>query len=90
MENQEQTKETAKIAEQKYNKPAIIGLVLSIIAIFGVGLAGIAGFILGIIALVQIKHTQEKGKGLAIAAIIVGFIWSFVIGILRRLVEAGF
>jgi len=79
-----------KIENQKYNKPAIIGLTLSIIAVFGVGLAGIAGFILGIIALVQIKHTHEKGKGLAIAAIIVGFIWSFVIGILRRLVEAGF
>lgn len=83
-------KEATKIEEQKYNKPAIIGLVLSIIAIFGVGLTGIAGFILGIVALVQIKHTHEKGKGLAIAAIIVGFIWSFVIGVVRRLVEAGF
>lgn len=62
MANQEQTKETTKIAEQKYNKPAIIGLVLSIIAVFGVGLSGIAGFILGIVALVQIKHTREKGK----------------------------
>jgi len=85
-----ETKETTKVEEQKYNKPAIIGLVLSIISVFGVGLAGIAGFILGIVALVQIKHTHEKGRGLAIAAIIVGFIWSFVIGIVRRLVEAGF
>jgi hypothetical protein len=90
MEEITQTKEAAKTTEQKYNKPAVVGLILSIIAIFGVGLAGIAGFILGIVALVQIKHTHEKGKGLAIAAIIVGFIWSFVIGILRRLVEAGF
>src|SRR3989344_2581016 len=85
-----ETKETTKVEEQKYNKPAIIGLVLSIISVFGVGLAGIAGFILGIVALVQIKHTHDKGRGLAIAAIIVGFIWSFVIGIVRRLVEAGF
>ena len=85
-----ETKETTKVEEQKYNKPAIIGLVLSIISVFGLGLAGIAGFILGIVALVQIKHTHEKGRGLAIAAIIVGFIWSFVIGIVRRLVEAGF
>lgn len=77
-------------SEQKYNKLAVTGLVLSIIAIFGVGLAGIAGFILGIVGLVQIRHTHEKGKGLAIAAVIVGFIWSFVVGILRRLVEAGF
>ncbi|OGG90483.1 hypothetical protein A3E04_00285 [Candidatus Kuenenbacteria bacterium RIFCSPHIGHO2_12_FULL_42_14] len=89
MENKEQTKQVS-VSEQKYNKSAIIGLVLSIISVFGVGLAGIAGFILGIVALTQIKHTHEKGKGLAIAAIIVGFIWSFVIGIVRRLVEAGF
>ena len=90
MENNDQTKEAVKVVEQKYNKSAVIGLVLSIIAIFGIGLAGIAGFILGIVALTQIKHTREKGRGLAIAAIIVGFIWSLVVGILRRLVEAGF
>ena len=89
MENNNQVKQ-ASVSGQKYNKSAIIGLVLSIISVFGVGLAGIAGFILGIVALTQIKHTHEKGKGLAIAAIVVGFIWSFVIGIVRRLVEAGF
>jgi len=76
--------------EDKYNKPAVIGLIFSIISIFGVGLAGLTGFILGIVALVQIKHTHEKGRGLAIAAIIVGFIWSFVVGILKRLTETGF
>lgn len=76
--------------EIKYNKSAIIGLILSVIAIFGVGLAGIAGFILGIVALAQIKHTHEKGKWIAVAAIVVGFIWSFVVGILKRFVEAGF
>ena len=75
--------------KNKYNKTAQIGIVLSVISIFGIGLAGLVGFILGIVALVQIKHTHEKGKGLAIAAIIIGFIWSFVIGILKRLVEAG-
>ena len=88
MENPNEIK--TSVVEQKYNKPAIIGLVLSIIAVFGVGLAGIAGFILGIIALVQIKHSKEKGKGLAIAAIIVGFIWSFGTGILRKLIETGY
>ena len=75
---------------QKYNKQAIIGFALSIISVFGLGIAGIAGFILGIVALVQIKHTRKKGRGLAIAAIIIGFIWSFVSGIVRRLIEAGF
>lgn len=91
MENNQPTKEAEKTTtEQKYNKSAVVGLILSIISIFGVGLAGIVGFILGIVALTQIKHTHEKGKGIAIAAIIIGFIWSFVIGIVRRLVEAGF
>src|SRR3989344_7490164 len=85
-----ETKETTKVEEQKYNKPAIIGLVLSIISVFGVGLAGIAGFILGIVALVQIKHTHEKGRGLAIAAIIVGLIWSFGVAILKLLIDLGF
>src|SRR3989344_2465539 len=74
----------ANVEAKKYNKYAIIGLVLSTIAIFGVGLAGIVGFILGIVGLVQIKHPHQKGKMIAIAAIIVGFIWSFVIGIVRR------
>lgn len=75
---------------KRYNKPAIIGFVLSIFSIFGLGLAGLIGFILGIVALTQIKHTRHKGRGFAIAAIIIGFIWSFGVGILRRLMEAGF
>jgi hypothetical protein len=90
MENQEQTKEIIKVAAKKYNKSAIIGLALSIVAVFGLGLAGLVGFILGIVALAQIKHTNEKGKGLAIAAIIVGFIWSFVVSIVHSLIKAGF
>lgn len=76
--------------EQKYNKFVIIGFVFSVVAIFGLGLAGIIGFILGIIALTQIRYTHEKGKGLAIAAIVIGFIWSFVIGIINFLIKAGY
>ena len=75
---------------RKYNKSAIVGVILSAISIFGVGLAGIAGFILGIVALVQIKHTKEKGKVVAIIAIVVGLIWSFGVGILKRMLEAGY
>lgn len=74
----------------KYNKKATLGLILSIVSIFGLGLAGLIGFVLGIVALNQIKHTHEKGRGLAIAAIIIGFVWSFGTGILKRLIEAGF
>lgn len=75
---------------QKYNKSAAVGVILSAVSIFGVGLAGIVGFILGIVALVQIKHTKEKGKAVAIIAIIVGLIWSIGVSILKRLVEAGY
>ena len=75
---------------RKYNKSAIVGCILSAISIFGIGLAGIVGLILGIVALVQIKHTKEKGKAVAIIAIIAGSIWSFGVGILKRLLEAGY
>ena len=54
-----------KTTPQKNNKNAIIGFVLSAISIFGVRLAGIIGMIFGIVALTQIKHTHEKGKGWA-------------------------
>lgn len=72
-----------------FSRLSIIGFVLSIISIFGIGLAGLIGFILGIVAMIQIRYKEERGKGLAISAIIIGFIWSFGVGILRRLVEMG-
>jgi len=90
IETENQIKEKTDSNNLGYNKLAIIGLILSVVSIFGVGLAGLIGFVLGIIALNQIKHTYKKGKGLAIAAIIIGFIWSFGVGILKRLIEAGF
>lgn len=83
----EENKETPL---QKNNRNAIIGFVLSAISIFGIGLAGIIGMIFGIVALTQIKYTHEKGKGWAIAAIIIGLVWGFGLGILRRLVEMGY
>jgi len=83
-------KKTIENRRVKYNELAIIGLILSIISIFGIGLAGLIGLILGIIALVQIKYTHEVGKGLAITAIIIGFIWSFGVSILGKLIELGY
>jgi hypothetical protein len=72
------------------NKWSTIGFVLSLLSIIGIGLAGIVGMIMGIVALTQIKHTNEQGKGLAIAAIVIGSIWGVGVGILRQLVEAGY
>ncbi len=76
--------------ERRYNKLSIIALIISLTSILGIGLAGLIGFILGIIVLIQIKYTQQKGKGLAITAIVIGFIWSFVTGFINQLIEAGF
>ena len=81
---------TARKKDSKYNKNAIIGFIFSLVAILGVGLFGLVGFILGIVSLVQLKHTNEKGRGLAIAAIVIGFIWSLLVGIIKRLVELGY
>jgi len=90
MENQQLEVKESKDIQLKWNKLSITGFVLSIVSIFGLGLAGLVGFIMGIVALTQIKHTKERGKGFAISAIIIGFIWSVAISILRRLVEAGY
>ena len=85
-----ENKTTEKISSKHYNKSAIWSFVLSLVSIFGLGLAGLIGFIWGIVSLNEIKHTEEKGKGLAIAAIIIGFIYSLGINILKRLVDAGY
>jgi hypothetical protein len=45
-------------------------LVASVIWLCGIG--SIAGIVMGIIALNQVKHTGEHGRGLAIAGIAVG------------------
>jgi hypothetical protein len=82
--------DSAKTISEKHNKSAIIGFVLSVIAIFGFRLSGLVGMVFGIVALTQIKHTQEKGKPYAVAAIIIGFIWSVGVGVLRALVEMGY
>jgi len=74
MENKEQTKQVS-VSEQKYNKSAIIGLVLSIISVIGVGLAGIAGFILSagaaaeasVLVLERIREEIRKGKSVELA-----------------------
>ncbi|AZZ48101.1 DUF4190 domain-containing protein [Rathayibacter rathayi] len=53
-------------ASDRYNVLAIVGFIAS----FFVSLVGI---VLGFIALSQIKRTGEKGRGLALAAVIIGF-----------------
>lgn len=58
----------------RYNILAIIGFIASFFV-------SVVGIVLGFIALSQIKRTGEKGRGLAIAAIVIGFA-AFIIGII--------
>lgn len=48
--------------------------VFAILAIIFVWFAGLLGLIFGYIALSQIKRTGERGHGLALAAVILGWI----------------
>ncbi|WP_461163561.1 DUF4190 domain-containing protein [Arthrobacter sp. R4-81] len=54
---------------------------LAIVALISVFFINVLGIILGHIALNQIKTTGEGGRGLAIAALIIGYL-SVVIGII--------
>jgi len=64
---------------EKWNVLSIVGFIL---VFFGFSLISI---ILGFIGLSQIKKTGERGRGLAIAAIIIGFA-SIVIGVIVAIV----
>ncbi len=82
--------ESKKDAKVKYNVYSIVGMVLSCLSIFGLGLLGYIGIVLGIVAITQIKHTKERGHGLAWAAIIIGAIWGPILGIINLLSRAGY
>ncbi len=58
---------------------AISSLVLGIIPV----LAGILGIVYGIVALVRIRRSSRRGRGLAIAGIVLGSLW--VVGITSAL-----
>ena len=55
------------------NTLALVGFILSL-AGFVVGITAIPGIVLGHIGLSQIKKTGEEGHGLAVAALIMGYI----------------
>ena len=65
---------------QKTNSMAIASLVASLIG-FLCWIGSIAGIVLGIIAMNQIKQTREEGHGLAIAGIAIGAL-SLVVGLI--------
>lgn len=53
-----------------FNKLAIVSLVVGILWVGGLG--AILALILGIVGLKQIKRSGQRGKGLAIAGIVLG------------------
>ncbi|MDP5228721.1 MULTISPECIES: DUF4190 domain-containing protein [Arthrobacter] len=67
-------------AQQQYTPQKSGTNVLAILSLIGAFIINIVGVILGIIALVQIKRTGQRGKGLAIAGIVIGAL-SIIIGI---------
>lgn len=64
---------------EKWNVLSIVAFVLSIVGF------NIVAIILGFIGLSQVKKTGERGRGLALAAVIIGFA-SIVIGIIVAIV----
>ena len=67
------------------NSLAIIAFVLSLFG-FVSGIGFIAGIVCGHISLSQIKRSRESGRGLAIAALVIGYV---MVGLLLLLVALG-
>jgi ABC-type spermidine/putrescine transport system permease subunit II len=64
-------------ANERWNVLAIVSLILAFVVSLG-------GIICGHIALAQIKKTGEKGRGLALAGTILGYVFTvlWIIGII--------
>jgi len=54
-------------------------LVSSGIGIVTCGIGSVVGIVLGVIALNQINRTNQRGRGLAIAGIAVGVVWTLIL-----------
>lgn len=72
------------VAAAQTNSLAIVAFVLSLFGFIS-GLGFIAGIICGHISLSQIKRSHENGRGLAIAALAVGYA-SIALGVILLLV----
>ena len=66
---------TQNVGTRKQNSMALTSFILSLVGLIVAGLpCGIVAIIIGIIGLVKFDATKEKGKGFAIAGLIVGVI----------------
>lgn len=69
----------------KNNPLALAGFIVSLVSFLCCGAGAIIGLVLSIMGLNQIKKTNEKGKGLAIAGIVlssIGFVVAIIVGII--------
>lgn len=66
---------TQNVGTRKQNAMALASFILALVGLIVAGLpCGIVAVILGIIGLVKFDATKEKGKGFAIAGLVVGVI----------------
>ncbi|MGN8050866.1 DUF4190 domain-containing protein [Curtobacterium sp. 22159] len=65
-------------ADQRFSVLAIVGFVLAFVV-------NIAGLVVSIIALVQVRKTGERGRGLALAGIIISAL-SLILGVVSIII----
>lgn len=78
------TSNTPAVAQARFNT-------LSIVAIIGAFVVPLIGSIIGFVALGQIKRTGERGHGLALAAVVLGIVFTVLyiaIAVLTAVVSA--
>ena len=77
--------------KKKTNKVASWGFGLSLVSMLtGLGLLGYISMTCGIIGLIQIKKSKQKGKGLAITAIVIGTLYGIVMSLVHIMVMLGY
>ena len=76
--SQPATNTTTSNGSTKTNGLAIAGFIISLVAAFSFGSSSLLGLILSIIGLTQINKSNDKGKGFAIAGIVISSIMLIV------------
>lgn len=76
------------VSRPSFSKQAIAGFAVSCIALFVFGFLGILGFVLSMRGLRATRDIGLRGRGLAIAGVIIGLIdflyWAFSVFVLRQ------
>lgn len=79
---------TQNMGTRKQNSMALASFILALVGLIVAGLpCGVVAVILGIVGLVKFDATKEKGKGFAIAGLVVGVI-DIVAVVLNIIIQA--